>query len=171
MTDVVFPIIDLSPRQLRETSPTSDCDHFFDTATIPPALANNPKLRGILMKARAQYARNRRLQTFAFSPEKDESTNMTIDRTDINLLDSKGPKRKHSTFVKEQELKCFLEDRAGTPHISNLQMDDDVSAQLNVEELSVGGDIAVIDTEGMLLGEPAIADVITNIPGETEMAD
>ncbi|KAF2676508.1 hypothetical protein K458DRAFT_396815 [Lentithecium fluviatile CBS 122367] len=48
-----------------------------------------------------------------------------------------GPKRKHSAFVMDEELKCLREAWVGTPHISELQANNDVSAQPSVEELSV----------------------------------
>jgi hypothetical protein len=64
-------------------------------------------------------------------------TKQRLQQTDS---DSFGPKRKQSVFVKEEELKCFREDRAGTPHISELLVDDDVAAPLSVAELSMGGE-------------------------------
>lgn len=50
-----------------------------------------------------------------------------------------GPKRKRAAFVKDEELNCLLEDRAGTPHISELGYDDEVLASLNGEELGIAG--------------------------------
>ena len=50
-----------------------------------------------------------------------------------------GPKRKQAAFVKEEELNCMLEDRAGTPHLSELQHDEDITATLNMEELGLAG--------------------------------
>jgi len=52
-----------------------------------------------------------------------------------------GPKRKQAAFVKEEELNCMLEDRAGTPHLSELQHDEDVTAALQVEELGLAGKV------------------------------
>jgi hypothetical protein len=50
-----------------------------------------------------------------------------------------GPKRKRVAFVKDEELNCMVEDRAGTPHISELRYDEEVMASLNVEELGLAG--------------------------------
>lgn len=50
-----------------------------------------------------------------------------------------GPKRKWAAFVKEEELNCMLEDRAGTPHISELGYDEEALGGLNVEELCMAG--------------------------------
>jgi hypothetical protein len=55
-----------------------------------------------------------------------------------------GPMRKQCAFVKEEEMKFFREDRAGTPHISELQADDDVIAPLSVEELGMGGEVEAL---------------------------
>ncbi|KAF1965618.1 hypothetical protein BU23DRAFT_22452 [Bimuria novae-zelandiae CBS 107.79] len=67
-----------------------------------------------------------------------------------------GPKRKHCAFVQEQDLKCLFEDRVGTPHLSEVQPGDDLNTQLNVDELSVGGEVAALD----------VGDAITDIPHE-----
>jgi hypothetical protein len=55
-----------------------------------------------------------------------------------------GPKRKQCAFVKEEEMKWFREDRAGTPHISEIQADDHVIAPLSVEELGMGGEVEAL---------------------------
>lgn len=60
-----------------------------------------------------------------------------------------APKRKQSTFVKEEEMKFMFEDQVGTPHISELQLEDDVGAQLSVEELGMGGEA---EAQGLRFG-------------------
>jgi hypothetical protein len=61
----------------------------------------------------------------------------TENRAVFNAI---GPGRKQTAFVKDEELECTREDRAGTPHISELQTDDDVIAPFSVEELGMGGE-------------------------------
>ena len=47
------------------------------------------------------------------------------------------PKRKRVTFVKDEELNYMLEDRAGTPHISELRYDEDFFVSMRVEDLEL----------------------------------
>tara|TARA_R110002003_G_scaffold116_26_gene10286 strand:- start:8726 stop:8998 length:273 start_codon:yes stop_codon:yes gene_type:complete len=63
----------------------------------------------------------------------------------IQAIDS--PKRKQTAFIKEEELKCILKDRAGTPHISELQFHDEVQSQMNVEELGQAGAAELVGDE------------------------
>jgi hypothetical protein len=49
-----------------------------------------------------------------------------------------GLKRQHTALIMDEELNCMLEDRAGTPHISELR-DEEVLASLNTEELGIAG--------------------------------
>ncbi|KAF2634627.1 hypothetical protein P280DRAFT_236112 [Massarina eburnea CBS 473.64] len=151
---------------LRDTSPTSDCDQAADTATFPPALRRRPEQRTAWLKARTQYARDRKLKYLSLNRAKDGAADtMKVEQPNSKPFVFDGPKRKHSTFVKELERKNHLEDHAGTPHISNLHTDDDVSVQLSVEELGVGGEVVAVDVESELLGEPAI-DVEDEVVGE-----
>ncbi|KAF2248371.1 hypothetical protein BU26DRAFT_332241 [Trematosphaeria pertusa] len=152
-------------RRSRENSPTSNYNHSADTPAIPPALARDPRRRNAWLKARAQYARDRELRRVVTDPNMESSPEP--EAITKNAPADFGPKRKRSAFVKEQELKCLIEDRVGTPHISELQADDDVSAQLNVEELKVGGEVAALDTAGIPLKQLG-TDGVTPIPEEIE---
>lgn len=120
---------------------------------MPAALARDPRRRIALLKARAQYARNRKMRTLSLDP-KLEVASVPRSPAKSSLVDF-GPKRKHSAFLKEQELKFWIEDRVGTPHISELQPDDDVSSQLDVEELSVGGEMASLIAPGEMIEDQA----------------
>ncbi|KAJ4294041.1 Mitochondrial beta-keto-acyl synthase [Kalmusia sp. IMI 367209] len=71
-------------------------------------------------------------------------------------FEASGPRRKRSAFVQERELRCLIEDRLGTPHLSELQPGDDVNAQLNVEELSVGGEFAALSIAGEVPPVPSL---------------
>jgi hypothetical protein len=50
-----------------------------------------------------------------------------------------GPKRKRVALVKDEERNYMVEDRAGTPHISELRYDEEILASLNFEELGLAG--------------------------------
>ncbi|KAF1961959.1 hypothetical protein CC80DRAFT_500298 [Byssothecium circinans] len=154
---------------LRDASPTSDCDRSVDTATFPPALARRAVQRTAWLQARAQYARNRKLKYFMSCRGGKDVEDIHNERQRNKSCEHGGPKRKHSSFIQAEERKYELEAHAGTPHISNLQTDDDVSAQLQVEELSIGGEVAAVGTEGVLVGEAAVVDALTGIPDEDMM--
>lgn len=113
------------------------------------------------LKARAQYLRDRSSRNGSILIK----TPTALRANSIPYLTSENlqPKRKHCAFVQEQELRCLFEDRVGTPHLSELQPGDDVNAQLNIDELSVGGEIAALSVaEGATQGLSTFA--ITDIP-------
>jgi hypothetical protein len=95
------------------------------------------------LKARAQYTSDRKLQQHAQNDVTDYivKTMQPIQQVKTSAF---GPKRKQSAFVKEEELQCVREDRAGTPHNSELEVDYEVFAPLSVEELSMGGEADVL---------------------------
>jgi hypothetical protein len=120
----------------RTQSPTSDHNSANDTFVIPPKIARDPRRKTAWLKARAQYTRDRHTQQHA---EKDVM-DLSPERLHRVGTGDFGPKRKQSAFVKEEELKYCREDRAGTPHISELQVGDELVAPLSVEELCMGGE-------------------------------
>ncbi|KAF1847424.1 uncharacterized protein K460DRAFT_363498 [Cucurbitaria berberidis CBS 394.84] len=126
-------------RQLRTPSPASNCNHSVGTCAMPPAISRDSRRKTAWLKSRAQYAHDRKLQRYS-TPESCE----VLQEPDRNCSNDFGPIRKQSVFVKEEELKCLLEDRAGTPHISELQPDDDINTQLDIEELGMGDVIEVL---------------------------
>jgi hypothetical protein len=120
-------------------SPTTTC-----SPALPRAFTRESRRRNAWLKARAQYARDQAARRISSSP-----TICTCSSPHVGpeqALTDVGPKRKHSVFVQEEEIKFLVEDRVGTPHISEIQADDDVSPQLNVEELSVANEVAAQDT-------------------------
>lgn len=137
----------------------------METPTMPPALDHDPRRRKAWLKARAQYARDRKLRKSPDSHDMDIACepNWIAQQAFVDL----GPKRKQSTFIKEQELKCLIEDRVGTPHVSELQADDDVIAQLRVEELSVGGEVAALGLSEET--ESPITNTIAQVPSEAQV--
>jgi hypothetical protein len=115
-------------------------------------------------KAQAHYARDRNLRSC--SPrnqnDKEEASSFTTDGSLIDI----SPKRKHSTPVVEEELKCLLEDRVGTPHPCTFEPDDDeVLSQLNLEISKVGSDLAVLEDESAM-AMPLVAGNTTSEPVE-----
>lgn len=146
----------------RESSPTSNYNHLIDSSSIPPALARDPRRRAAWLKARAQYARDKGLHQCPVTEKMDTSPEPEPKVQRIGSGDF-GPKRKHSAFVKEQELKCLIEDRVGTPHISELQPDDDVSPQLDVEELSMSGKVTALG-DGSVMTENSLSGSLTSPP-------
>ncbi|OAF99252.1 uncharacterized protein CC84DRAFT_389074 [Paraphaeosphaeria sporulosa] len=111
-------------------------------------------------KAKAQYLRDRNFRTASMPIE--APTALRVDNIPLLNSESFKLKRKHCAFVQEQELRCLFEDRVGTPHLSELQPGDDVNAQLNVDELSVGGEVAalsIVDGATQGLSEFAITDI------------
>ena len=104
---------------------------------MPPAVGRDPRRKTAWLKARAQYARDRKLQRNSVFEHREvlQAPDHQPQRAESSDF---GPKRKQIAFVKEEELKCLREDRVGTPHISELQPDDDVNTHLNVEQLGMG---------------------------------
>ncbi|KAF2448172.1 hypothetical protein P171DRAFT_207221 [Karstenula rhodostoma CBS 690.94] len=114
-------------------------------------------------KARAQCLRDRSFRSASIPIE--APTALRADSITILTSEELKPRRKHCAFVQEQELRCLFEDRVGTPHLSELQPGDDVNAQLNVDELSVGGEVAALSiADGPTQGLSAFA--ITDIPNQ-----
>lgn len=50
-------------------------------------------------------------------------------------------KKNQIILIQEEEMRCFCEDVAGTPHISELQTEDDVVAVPRIEVFGLGGEI------------------------------
>ena len=117
-------------------------------------------------KAQAHYARDRNLRSC--SPRnQDDMEEASPSTTDATLVDI-GPKRKHSTSVFEEELKCQLEDRVGTPHPCTFKPDDDeVLTQLDLEPLRVGGELVVLEDKS-IMAISLVASSITSEPAEIE---
>ncbi|KAF2477551.1 uncharacterized protein BDR25DRAFT_308458 [Lindgomyces ingoldianus] len=124
----------------------SQFDNSASTAAIPPSIARDPRRRAHWIKARAQYARDWSRRGVEFSQEKRLPSGTDVVPPKRSARDF-GPKRKHSAFIIDEELKCRLEDRVGTPHLSELLPGDDISGQLNVEELRMGGEAAALEEE------------------------
>ncbi|RYN82145.1 putative 3-oxoacyl-[acyl-carrier-protein] synthase [Alternaria alternata] len=85
------------------------------------------------LKARVQHERDRK-RGRVLNIEMSNYLFKTEERTIPEVI---GPERKQITFVKEEDREYIREDRAGTPHISELQADDDLFPPSDVEELSV----------------------------------
>ncbi|KAF2794641.1 hypothetical protein K505DRAFT_274812, partial [Melanomma pulvis-pyrius CBS 109.77] len=117
-----------------------------------PSIVRHDDHRTNWVKARAHYARDRSLRSCSPGnrddfPSPDPASRNAV-RFDIR------PKRKHSAFVLEEELKCQYEDRVGTPHLSELEPDDDVIRQLNVEALKMGSKITTLENgTGLIVRE------------------
>ncbi|KAF9737708.1 hypothetical protein PMIN04_002997 [Paraphaeosphaeria minitans] len=103
-----------------------------------PEYSRDRRLRNV--KARAQYMRDRSFRSTSMSIK--APTALRARNGPFFAPEEVRPKRKHCAFVQEQEWRCLFEDRVGTPHLSELQPGDNVNAQLNVDELIVGGEVA-----------------------------
>jgi hypothetical protein len=120
---------------------------------MPPAIARNPRRKLAWMKARAQQARDRLMQEYS-------ECEMATPKIETTQCFSAGmvPKRQRLAFVKEEELNCMLEDRVGTPHISELQLDEDVATHLNIQELGLAGAVdMLVDEEEQTDRQPEMA--------------
>ncbi|KAF2180840.1 hypothetical protein K469DRAFT_753179 [Zopfia rhizophila CBS 207.26] len=114
--------------------------------SIPASIARDPRRRALWIKARAHYARDWNIRRFRSTQQEHPSPNPDVILQNSVSVDV-APKRKHSAFILDEELKCQLEDSVGTPHLSEMVPGDDVSAQLNMEELSMGGRVSAMDGE------------------------
>jgi hypothetical protein len=119
---------------------------------MPPAIARNPRRRMAWMKARAQQARDRLMQDYSNS----EMVTPTIETTQCFRI-GMVPKRQRSAFMKVEELDCMLKDRVGTPHISELQLDEDVTAHLHIQELGIAGAVDMLADEVLTDGQSEMA--------------
>ncbi|KAF2652155.1 hypothetical protein K491DRAFT_719166 [Lophiostoma macrostomum CBS 122681] len=129
-----LPIEQPSPRDEKvESRPPRGPICFNKPAPIPPALARDPCRRAAYLKARAHYARDRKLQQLLCNHDDSEapvpSTEIMIPHANIipvslasrsvsNGFKHRLPIRKHSAFVVDEELRGRFEARADTPHLS-----------------------------------------------------
>lgn len=116
-----------------------------------------------ILKAKVQHLHDRTARSGSMLASVNVAAN--AGGSSIIYSEEVKPKRKHCAFVQEQELECLFEDRVGTPHVSELQPGDDVNAQPNVDELSVGGSVAAFSSGGHGASGPSIFEV-TDIPSE-----
>ena len=113
-------------------------------SAMPPAIARDPRRKAAWLKARAQTARDRAHKQ-GFGGEIGEHP-YTLEKQACHVAN--GPKRQQIAFVKEEELKCILDDQAGTPHISELQLDGDSVGLSSVEELGMRGKANALSSNG-----------------------
>ncbi|KAF1997093.1 hypothetical protein P154DRAFT_622696 [Amniculicola lignicola CBS 123094] len=106
---------ELSEARNRRTTPHRDGG--LDASVIPFSIAHDPSRRAAWLKARVHYIRDRQLQLF---PSKTSEILPPTPPLSAQLPVALEfcPKRKHSAFVINEERKCRLEDRVGTPHLS-----------------------------------------------------
>lgn len=137
-------------QRMRAPSPTSSYSCAIDISGVPPAIANDPCRKRAYIKARAQYARDQALDCVS-EPPRIKSVEERKCPTQQVGCDGFGPTRKQSTFVKAEELQCYLEDRVGTAHVSELQTDFEVMPPLSVEETSMNGQAkdAMVSVNGL----------------------
>jgi hypothetical protein len=88
------------------------------------------------MKARAHYARDRKIQS---------------QTAHTHSTDPVPPKRKHSAFLLDEEMKCHREDIVGTPHLSEMVPGDDAADEMDVEELQMGEPAVMNIPEGKVV--------------------
>jgi hypothetical protein len=113
---------------------------------LPPTVARDPRRKMAWIKARAQQTRDRFLRQYSNDEKSDQQTEFAMGLNEIEPT-ATGPKRQRSAFVKDEELRCMLEDRIGTPHISELWYDDNMAIHLGIEELVLAGETNVLVVE------------------------
>lgn len=113
------PVPSIEGRSSREQSPASCLRGRGGCGGLPKAVIRDPRRRAAYLKARAQYARDRRIQQLLIGPDQEDTT---------------GSLRKHAAFVVDEELHSEREGRADTPHLSEaLPGEEDVIVQ-GIEE-------------------------------------
>ena len=149
---------------LRDSIPTATSGATTRSTSVQWGIGTSRRdRRRRSLKAKVQHLRDRT----ARSGSECTNTHVAPNAGSFSTIQSKEvrPKRKHCAFIQERELECLFEDRVGTPHVSELQPGDDVNAQLNVDELSVGGSVAAFSNGGHGASGPSIFE-ITDIPSE-----
>ncbi|KAF2270290.1 hypothetical protein CC78DRAFT_528767 [Lojkania enalia] len=133
-------------RNLRSVSSvqSDSSDEESPTTSMPAPIVRDSRRWASWVKARAQYARDRSARRS--SPEQLETMSQDLasapeGEQSVDI----GPRRKLSAFVKEEELKFQLDERVGTPHLSELLPGDDVPTQPGADELSMSGKIAALE--------------------------
>jgi hypothetical protein len=114
--------------------------------TMPATVVHDSHRKLAWMKAHAQHTRDPLSRE---SPDKEKSKKLYETAYVLNILVPAlmRPKRQRSIFVKDEELKCMLKDRVGTSHVSELLHDEDMTAELEVEELGL------VDAVSMLIAK------------------
>ncbi|KAF2497370.1 hypothetical protein BU16DRAFT_312699 [Lophium mytilinum] len=102
---------------------------------FPAPLTSDSRRRTSWVKARAHYARDRKIQL--------ERAQMSAQSSEYAM-----PKRKHSAFLLDEEMKCHREDVVGTPHLSEMVPGDDATDEIGVEDLSMGDPAMMYVPEG-----------------------
>jgi hypothetical protein len=149
-----------------ESSSSTATRSSIETMSLPSSKMRHARRPMNWAKAQAHYARDRNFRSCSPRNQnhKEEVSSFTTDGALIDV----SPKRKHSTPVVEEELKCQLEDRVGTPHPCTFEPDDDeVLSQLNLEILKVGSELAVLEDESAM-AMPLVAGNTTSEPAETK---
>ncbi|KAF2803507.1 uncharacterized protein BDZ99DRAFT_165874 [Mytilinidion resinicola] len=92
---------------------------------FPTSLVPDTRRRASWLKARAHYARDRKIR-------------LEGEQTSAQSFEPVMPKRKHSAFLLDEEMKCHREDVVGTPHLSEMVPGDDAADEIGVDSLSMG---------------------------------
>ncbi|KAF2715106.1 hypothetical protein K504DRAFT_486859 [Pleomassaria siparia CBS 279.74] len=144
-----------------ESSPLN-YGHSTEPTSMPLSAARHSRYRTNWVKARAHYARDRSLRSCSPGNLEDfqgsDTSSQKSGATDIS------PKRKHSAFVIEEELKCQDQDRVGTPHPCEGAFDEDVTSELPVGELGMEGGATAIDLGTSLTKINEVLERITSEP-------
>ena len=108
---------------------------------MPPTIARDLRRKTAWLKAHAQTARNRAHQQHVRGKIKEHPYTLKKQACHAST-------RQQIAFVKEEELKCILDDQAGTPHVSELQLDGDSVGLSSVEDLGMRGEANVLSGNG-----------------------
>ncbi|OCK81084.1 hypothetical protein K432DRAFT_296275 [Lepidopterella palustris CBS 459.81] len=96
----------------------------------PTSSATDTRRRALWLKARAHYARDRKMRLQAQQSQGQAS-----------------PKRKHSAFLLDEEMKYYMEDFVGTPHLSEMVPGDVDNADLGAEDFGMD-DTGMLESSG-----------------------
>jgi hypothetical protein len=127
-------------------------------STLPTTVPRDPRRKMAWRKARAQHTRDHLLRQYSNDEKSDQQTGFTIHLDEMTLA-TMDPKRQRSSFVKDEELQCMLEDRIGTLHISELKYEENMTTHLDIEELALAGEANVLVTDEDQQGESDASDL------------
>jgi hypothetical protein len=151
-----------------EQSPPSKYINTRKGKALPKLKTRNSRRRAAYLKARAHYARDRKLRQIY---TKEETDGLKADQISETTRESpsavpptlKAHLRKRSAFVIDEDVRSQLEARADTPHISEAIPGEDVSAP----ELAIASEDVPPAERGLAMKRCVSLTSVTSVPGET----
>lgn len=100
---------------------------------IPPTTARDLRRKTALVKCHVRHTRG----SLVWQQSDSKKSEVSIESTQVvgrAFTINSSLKRQRSAFIMEEELQCMLEDQIDTPHISELQLDEDIIAHSRTED-------------------------------------